>query len=92
MIQGEKVRHQEKQYHPRCYICDMCKGSLQSMSFLVVFVVPWVRTRRSFNVYLTSITLGRRRVNVKTTVCVYWVVVSSTYFTPLYERTNPAGL
>ena len=31
-----------------------------------------VRTRRHFDVHTTSITLKRRRTNVKTTLCAYW--------------------
>eukprot|EP00111_Clytia_hemisphaerica_P010167 TCONS_00029716-protein len=30
VLQDEKVRFQEKQYHPRCYHCDICKKSLQN--------------------------------------------------------------
>ena len=33
-----------------------------------------VHTQRCFNVYTTSITLGRRRINVKMTLCAYWVL------------------
>ena len=29
VIQGLKVRYQEKQFHPQCYACDMCKTSLK---------------------------------------------------------------
>ena len=32
-----------------------------------------VSTRRCFDVYTTSITLKRRRMDVKTTSCAYWV-------------------
>ena len=31
-----------------------------------------VSTRRCFDVYTTSITLKRRRMDVKTTLCAYW--------------------
>ena len=31
-----------------------------------------VRTRHRFDVYTTSITLKRRRLDVKTTLCAYW--------------------
>ena len=34
-----------------------------------------VRTRRRFDVHTTSITLKRRRMDVKTTPCAYWVPV-----------------
>ena len=34
-----------------------------------------VSTRRRFDVYTTSITLKRRRMDVKTTLCAYWVGV-----------------
>ena len=33
------------------------------------------RTQRCFNAHTTSITLGRRRIDVKMTFCEYWVIV-----------------
>ena len=40
----------------------------------IVFYFYFVRTQRRFNVFTTSITLERCRVNVETTLCAYWVL------------------
>ena len=42
---------------------------------------PFLCTQRCFDVYTTSITSGRRRRNVKMTLCAYWNAESLT-FTP----------
>ena len=42
------------------------------LKFLYSLYYP-VNTRRRFDVYTTSITLKRRRMDVKTTLCAYWV-------------------
>ena len=41
----------------------------------VVLMLYPVSTRRRFDVHTTSITLKRRRTDVKTTSCVYWVLL-----------------
>ena len=38
-----------------------------------------VSTRRRFDVHATSITLKRRRMDVKTTSCAYWVHIAVPY-------------
>ena len=41
---------------------------------MILTLTPYpVSTRRRFNVHTTSITVKRRRMDVKTTSCAYWV-------------------
>ena len=45
-----------------------------------------VSTQRRFDVYTTSITLKRRRMNVKTTLCAYWVMLKTSFGSFLSKR------
>ena len=53
---------------------------------LTAIKYPWyllwiaTRTRHRFDVYTTSITLKRRRLDVKTTLYVYWIATSKPTF------------
>ena len=42
-------------------------------------ILSHVRTQRCFNVYTTFITLGLRRINVRITLCAYWVSSRGKY-------------
>ena len=53
------------------YFCTGVTGGCSSMYKIKRFRCP-VSTRRRFDVYKTSITLKRRRMDVKTTLCAYW--------------------
>ena len=50
---------------------------------LLVRICPWSiipgDTRRRFNVYRTSIRRRRRRIDVETTLCIYWDATNSFY-------------
>ena len=47
-------------------------GDIVSFMLIRLFQSHSVRTRNRFDVYTTSITLKRRRLDVKTTLCAYW--------------------
>ena len=55
-----------------CYISYMLYN-LHHQVFLLAHTFP-VTTRHRFDVHTTSITLKRRRMDVKTTSCAYWVI------------------
>ena len=48
-----------------------------------------VSTRRRFDVYTTSITLKRRRMDVKITLCAYWDI--SSVSSPVFRTENTKG-
>ena len=65
------------------YIASCCKEKKRRFcighkDFLNLYICHWlypISTRRHFDVHTTSITLKRRRMDVKTTLCAYWVYI-----------------
>ena len=60
-----------------CWHCEKTNGFI-GWSFPV-------QTQRCFNVYATSITLGQRRINIKLTLCDYWVWQSYIFLESLHR-------
>ena len=85
--------------------CQHCDDSIKSLCCLIqnhlvscllynvhtqmIKIYILIRTQRSFNVYTTSITLGRRRINVKMTLCAYWYIPINIRYKYLYTWRKP---
>ena len=62
-----------------------CSDSKSLVSKIAGLTYP-VTARRHFDVYTTSITLKRCHMDVKTTLCAYWVVVTIIRSSSFIER------
>ena len=55
-------------------VFESTPNSVYLLCFAYLHSLKWnpISTRRRFDVHITSITLKRRRMDVKTTSCAYW--------------------
>ena len=69
---GRKHRMKNNCFKSKRIECFFFNGTCSQATATLIYISP---IRRCFDVYTTSITLKRRRMDVKTTSCAYWAYV-----------------
>ena len=67
-------------YSPLHLLLVCCARILFSRTYVDNRNVPSTHTTPFWRLYTTSITLKRRRMDVKTTLCAYWVTLEPTFY------------